>query len=597
MRRRKIRIGYAFSEHIYAEKKFFFQDKGARYKEHIIKMRSYLLPLTLGIISLLLLGRLFFLQVFQGYYYRTVADSNRFRSVLIHAPRGIITDRNGLPLVLNTPGYRETINGKTFFLSQAEALNALAKGDKNLEVDSLRKYTGGEVYGHIVGYIGEISADQLREPSYRNYRAGDIIGQMGIEKSYNDNLKGTDGRQMVEVDALGKITKVIGQTDPIPGENITLTIDNTLQQQTFDAMHNVKKGTAIVSTPQGEILAVVSKPSFDPNLFTMGKTYTPAPGDTYQTISDVLTDTQNQPLLNRAISGTYPPGSTFKIVVAAAALQDQVINSNFTVNDKGVVKLGDFSFANWYYTQYGKTDGIVDTLKAIQRSNDIFFYTLGAKLGVDRLSDFAKEFGLGTKLGIDLPGEARGLVPTKEWKKRVIGEDWFTGDDYHYGIGQGYLLTTPLQVNIWTQAIANKGVLYQPHIAKVDKKKVRDHILSENNYSLIRDGMIRACSNGGVAYPLFNFTVENSSLPIDGQNFTQVASKSADFRHIAIACKTGTAQHGNTESLPHAWITLFAPAYNPQIIVTVLSEDSGEGSDIAGPIAKDILTAWFSKKR
>lgn len=597
MKRRKVKVGHAFSEHIHSEKSFFFKDNGARYKELTIKMRGYFFPVSLIIVGLLLLGRLFFLQVIQGYYYRTISDTNRFRAVLIHAPRGIIMDRKGNPLVFNTPGFRELKNGKAVFLSQTEALESIAKADTHLEVDTLRKYTGGEVFGHILGYIGEISPEELKDLQLRGYKFGDTIGQMGIEAAYEDKLKGTDGKKMVEMDAFGKITKVMGQTDPIPGEDITLTIDSNLQKKVFTDMRSVKKGAVIVSTPNGEILALVSKPSFDPNLFTMGKAYTPPPGSTYANVYDVLLDGQNHPLLNRAIAGTYPPGSTFKLVVAAGALEENVINANFSVNDIGILNLGNFSFSNWYYTQYGKTEGWVDVEKAIQRSNDIYFYTVGAKVGVDRLSAFAREFGLGKTLGIDLPGEAKGLVPTKEWKKKTIGEDWFTGDDYHYGIGQGYLLTTPLQVNAWTQAIANKGVLYEPHLIKENPKIIKNKLLTDKNFQLIRDGMIKACEPGGVAWPLFNFAVKNSTLPVDGQNITNIASASADFRHVAISCKTGTAQHGGLDTLPHAWITLFAPAYHPQIVVTVLVEDSGEGSNIAGPIAKDVLTAWFEKKQ
>jgi penicillin-binding protein 2 len=308
----------------------------------------------------------------------------------------------------------------------------------------------------------------------------------------------------------------------------------------------------------------------------MSEGYSADQNSVYKSTSQILLDSESQPLLNRAIGGTYPPGSTFKLIVAAAGLEDKVIDKNFTIQDTGTLNLGTFSFGNWYFLQYGRTDGEVNVVKAIQRSNDIFFYKLAGMIGVDRLSQFAEKFGLGRKLGIDLMGEQSGTVPTEEWKKSVIGENWYLGDTYHYGIGQGFLLTTPLQVNAWTQAIANNGILYRPHFLLNTKETILNNkFLSSDTVSLIRQGMVEACSTGGVAWPLFDFKVKG--------------------KPVSVACKTGTAQHGTEETMPHAWITLFAPSDNPQIIVTVLSESSGEGSNVAAPIAKKILEEWFGR--
>lgn len=592
-----MKVGPVFSEYIHTEKSPFFGKKRYDFGGDGPRLRSHFLLLFLFIGLGLLAARLFWMQIIQGSHYRNLSDSNRIRTAIIHAPRGVIFDRNKKPLVYNVPGFRETVNGKTRLIDQKEAIALLAKGDTHLEVDSLRNYPYKDAFAHVIGYIGQISQDDLKRPEMKEYRSGDVIGQMGIEQSYESLLKGLDGESLYEVDATGKPLRRLGQTDPIPGQNITLTLDADLQNKVFEAMKDVKKGAAIVSTPQGEILALVSKPSFDPNMFTMGKHYNPNSSDTYQKVEDVLLDGTNQPLLNRAISGVYPPGSTYKLVVAAAALEDKVIDSQFTVEDTGILHVGDFSFANWYFTSNGKTEGAVDVVKAIKRSNDIFFYKIGQMVGVDRLSDFSRKFGLGHVLGIDLRGEAAGLVPTKEWKQKVIGDKWYLGDDYHLGIGQGYLLTTPLQVNAWTQAIANEGVLYVPHLLKnIAPHKVADSLLNASNFSLIREGMIEACSPTGVAWPLFDFKVENPNLPINGKDITEVqnASNSA-MRHVSIACKTGTAQHGDEKTEPHSWITLFAPAYNPQIVVTVLAEDSGEGSNVAGPISKKILDAYFGK--
>lgn len=587
-----MKFGASFTDAIHTEK---LSKTRKSFDSAFFSMRSSLFPLILAVVAIILFGRLFFLQILAGQYYRNLSDSNRMRTQIIHAPRGIIFDRNGIPLVYNVPGYREVINGKTVLLSQQEALSKIATGDKRLEVDSLRNYPFGEAASHVVGYIGQISPEELQLPQFLSYQPGDLIGKMGIEGEYESLLRGTDGKKLIEVDASGKLVKTLGQTEPVPGQNITLTLDSVMQEAASQAMQGVQKGAAIVSTPTGEVLALVSKPSFDPNLFTMGAGYAASPSATYQTVSQILLDGNGQPLLNRAIAGTYPPGSTFKIVVAAAGLQTGAIDENYMVDDTGIIKVGDFSFSNWYYSQYGKTEGNINVVTALKRSNDIFFYKVGSLLGVDTLSKQAKKFGLGSQLGIDLPGEAAGLVPSKQWKLKTIGEQWYLGDDYHYGIGQGYLLTTPLQVNAWTQAVANGGTLYQPHLLKSqDAISKSQNLLTEKNRDLIREGMIEVCDPGGVAYPLFNFTVTNSKMPIDGKNVLAVDGQ-PNQRHIVIACKTGTAQQGNDAALSHAWITIFAPAYNPQIVVTVLAESSGEGSVVAAPIAKQILTKWFER--
>ena len=259
--------------------------------------------------------------------------------------------------------------------------------------------------------------------------------------------------------------------------------------------------------------------------------------------------------------------------------------------------IGQFSFANWFYLQYGKKEpGELDVRRALARSNDIFFYQLSQKVTEKRISDMARKVGSGNKLGIDLSGELPGTVPSDEWKRRVIGEQWYLGDTYHYGIGQGYLLSTPLQVNAWTQVVANGGNLYRPRLLlDAPSQKIRSGIMSEKTISLIREGMIQSCTPEGVAFPLYDFKVKNPKLQIDGKNITKVASGSADMRHVTVACKTGTAQHGGEETLPHAWITLFAPAFNPEVVVTVLVEEKGEGSAEAAPIARKVLEEWFSR--
>lgn len=597
--------GYAFGEHVNTSKskrrKYTYGDEPVRPRP----WRGFLFPIALVAIIGLFTFKLVSLQLVQGAEYRNLADSNRIRNQLIHAPRGIIFDRNGKPLVYNTPGFRrlefDKKTGavtKTEILNKEEALQLIAQGTQNISVDSLRQYPYRDVMSHVLGYIGPISEEEIGEPTYSSYLPTDWIGKSGIEKTYELTLRGQSGQQLIEVNAMGEKVRALGQTDPVPGQNVTLTLDIDLQQTAYDAMKDVPKGALIISKPNGEILSMVSKPSYDDNLFTQDKSYKVASGSAYTKLQDVLLDGKNQPLLNRAIGGIYPPASTFKIITALTGLQNKIIDKNYRVVDTGVLKVGEFSYANWYFTDNGKKEaGALDVTRALARSNDIFFYKLAEKVTMEKLSAMSKKFGLGAPLGIDLAGESEGLVPTKEWKEKTIGEKWFLGDTFHYGIGQGYLLATPLQVNAWTQILANGGTLYQPHLNKLqDERILNKNLLSKQAIEPVRQGMVDACTEGkGVAWPLYDLRVENRELRIDGKNFLKVASAAADMRQITVACKTGTAQHGGEDTKPHAWITLFAPAYKPQVVITVLVESSGEGSNFAAPIAKTVLEKYFSE--
>lgn len=591
------KTGPLFGEGISTEK-----IKRRNYEDGGGGIHSYFIPVFLILAVLLILTKLFFLQIISGNYYRTLSDTNRIKTIIIHAPRGIIFDRAGKPLVFNVPGFRQKAGEKTKLIGRDKAISLLASG-KDLEIDSLRQYPYKDEAAHLIGYLGQISEEELGSSQFTSYQAGDLVGKMGIEGQYESFLKGEDGKQLVEIDSMGKIVRKLGETDPVPGRNIKLTVDLILQKKAYEAISKVKKGGVVVSTPKGEILALVSKPSFDPNLFTQGEDYSVASSSSYQNVSQVLSDNLDQPFLNRAIGGLYPPGSTFKLVTAAAGLENKIIDTNFTVEDNGIIRIREFSFANWYYTQYGKTEGTINVVKAVKRSNDIFFYKLAEKIGIEKLSEMAREFGIDKSLGIDLEGEAKGLVPTDRWKKKNIGEPWYLGDTYHYGIGQGYLLATPLEVNSWAQVIANGGTLYQQHILQdLGQKPINKNFLSSKTVNPIRQGMIEACAPGGVAWPLFDFKVpaqgwsaSGGKNRIDGKNFILENASGSAMIKVVVACKTGTAQHGTEQTLPHAWITLFAPAYNPQIVVTVLAEESGEGSNVAAPIAKEILTEWFNK--
>jgi len=398
--------------------------------------------LFLSIMFVLFL-RLFDVTVVNGHYYRVLADANRTRELIRHAPRGILYDRTGKPLVEN--------------VAQEQGFGYL------------RQYLYPESTAHVVGYVNELTSLELSNEFYelRGYRLGDQVGRVGAEDVFEEQLRGRDGKELVEVDALGNILRTIGRDPELSGDAVTLSIDANLSQAVVRAFPKDKKGAVIVTKPAtGEILAMYSSPLFSPNAFTLGMSES-----SYQAI----VNSPDLPLLNRAIGGVYPPGSTFKIVTAIAALEENTITQTTVVEDTGVITLGKFTFPNWYYKQYGKTEGMVDIVRAIQRSNDSFFYNVGEGLGITKLWKWAKAVGIGRPLGIELPGEVGGLMPDPAWKNdhfqtpqdlEARSNEWYLGDTYHVAIGQGYLLTTPLQVNAWTNVIANGGKLCRPTIKK-----------------------------------------------------------------------------------------------------------------------------------
>lgn len=465
---------------------------------------------------------LFYLQIVKGAENRELTQKNRVKIIKTPALRGIIYDQNGKILVRNRPEGRE--------------------------------YIYGDILAHVLGYIGEISAEELDDSSYE---MGDIVGKMGIEKEYDALLRGKDGGIIVETDVLGKTVREIKKQEPQEGISLNLTLDLDLQKKAF-AVLNERKGVIVISDPRiGAILALVSSPSFNPNK-----------------IEEVFNN-PNQSMFNRVISGLYPPGSIFKIVTSIAGLEEGKINSSTLIEDTGEIKIEkygkEYTYSNWYYTQYGKKEGMVDVVKAIKRSNDIYFYKTGEWLGITKLVEWSKYFGLGELLRVDLPGEAGGLVPTPKWKKEQKTESWYLGDTYITAIGQGNLLLTPLQVNQMASVIAGEGRLCQPHLLSESSNNLcYDLDIKSENLALVKEGMKQACEEKGTA-PIF-----------------------ADFSP-QVGCKTGTAEFGDPQDRTHAWFTVFAPWEEPEIVVTVLLEKAGEGSKQAAPVAKEILKYWFEK--
>lgn len=586
----KKKVGIAFADFVTQEKISRRSSTSYRLSEIITIVPLFLLVV---LFSLLIL-RLFYLQVLRGSYFKDLSDSNRTRTKILAAPRGVILDRNGKPLVSNSPAFKIVENGKVKILSKDEALELLSRG-KIVENDIQRQYLYANAFSHVLGYVGQISAEEAILPSFAMFDILDSVGKAGLEKEYESILHGQNGKELYEVDSRAENTRPLGKQDPVAGQNLLTTLDLVVGLAAENAMKNIKKGAVVVSDPRdGGILAIFSKPTFDSNIFTHPKEYV-AIGE-YSTREQLLADSENQPLLDRAISGTYPPGSTFKLITAAAVLEKGEFTADTQIEDTGVLRVGAFSFGNWYFLQHGRKDGFVDVVDAIKRSNDIYFYKAAESAGVENISSMARAFGLGEYLGIDLPGEAKGLVPSPAWKEQILSEPWYLGDTYNYGIGQGYLLTTPLQVNTFTVFFANEGKLYKPHLLKGKEKIVKKDFVKKEYIQLVRRGMEESCAVGGVAWPFFDFKVKNSNLKPDDLDYFKDASAGAEMVRIKVGCKTGTAEIGGKDTAPHAWITAFAPFNKPEIVVTVLVENGGEGSSIAGPIARDIFKAYFENK-
>lgn len=611
-----MKFGKAFSDSVSQEQTIHMRPVREGNSWWLGTGRALMFATILFVAFFVLAWRLFDLTVIRGHELRALADTNRTRELVRHAPRGLLLDRTGKPLVANIPEYRllKPCEGnsnedctQTITKEQGDALakSGLPPGNY-LEVDYRRQYRY-ESLSQVSGFTGELNDTELKDEYYqlRLYKRGDRIGRAGAEAVYEDKLRGQDGKELVEVDASGKILRTLGRQDEVPGEDVALSVDAGLSDAAAKAFPAGEKGAVVVTKPStGEILALYSSPTFSANGFSLGMS---------QGEYTALMNNPDRPMLDRAISGTYPPGSTFKIIMGIAGLETGSVKADTTVTDNGTITIGPFSFSNWYFTQYGKTEGVVDIVKAFKRSNDIFFYKIGEMLGITNIAKWGHILGLGKTLGIELPGEATGIMPDPTWKAaqfRTPGDlaahndQWYLGDTYHVAIGQGYLLVTPLQVNAWTSVIANGGRLCRPTILKVGNSKgdCKDLGIHKETLQLISLGLQEACAPGGTGWPLFDFGVKKD---ING-----IASASGAFTGIPVACKTGTAEFG-TENKTHAWFTVFAPVPTadvapedkigptltgtPEISITVLVEGGGEGSNVAAPVAKQILDEWFNR--
>ncbi|MBW1971793.1 MAG: penicillin-binding protein 2 [Deltaproteobacteria bacterium] len=580
------------------------------------------------IIAFFFLGlRLFYLQIIKGDENKKLAENNRIRLRKLIPQRGLIIDRHGTILAGNIPSYRAMIVPEDFehspdgFKLIARCLNinvdeiqkrlksaskdfpfrpVTIKTDLNwkevahieeershlpgvqIVVSPKRYYPFGKTCSHVIGYMGMINVHELRKYEYLGYQSGDWLGRSGIEASCEPILRGKVGGRQIEVDAIGRELKTLSEVLPIPGNNVILTIDLPLQKK-IEEIFKGKIGAVIAIDPRnGEILSMVSSPSFDPGVF-------------YKKISKKewmkLVKDPFHPFQNRCIMGQYPPGSLFKVVVAAAALKEALITPSKKVFCPATFILGDQEYRDWKEGGFGD----INLKQALIESCDVYFYKLGYRLGIEKIAKYARLFGLGRKTGIDIPGEKSGLVPDKNWKRKRFNEPWYLGETITCSIGQGYLLVTPIQVASLFSAIANGGILYRPHLIKRIERY--DGIITKE---ILPEPL------GKVSISKENLDVIRKAL-IGVVNSPVGTGRRCKMERVLVGGKTGTAQvisipkNKNEREIPfklrdHAWFAAFAPAENPELVVVVLVEHGGHGGNVPALVAKDIFDFYFRRK-
>ncbi|MDP2631518.1 MAG: penicillin-binding protein 2 [Candidatus Uhrbacteria bacterium] len=610
----------------YAKSDFFFEEalsdtpKSAQVPNRtfvgpvITKNRYIGACILAGIVLIIFIAKSSSLQILHGDEYRELAEKNRLRIHTLPAERGIIYDRNGVILAENQPTFNLITTMESLPEDQNErddlirnyarllnfdlltAINAIDASEDDfeqiqiaenipyetsisiiandqlypelyIEVGTRRSYITNEIpsLSHVIGYTGIINMEEYSDVAESGYRRFDHIGKQGLEEEYETLLRGEFGKEEVEVDALGNPERIVSKTDPVDGKNLTLTIDSALQKYVEEVIIARTEGTAtekasvIVADPRdGSILALVSWPAFDANDFTSGIN---------QEVYNELITNEDLPLFNRSISGEFPSGSTIKPVYAAAALMEGVITPSTSFISTGGLRIGLWFFPDWRAGGHGVTN----VYHAIADSVNTFFYMIGGGfedfegLGIERMMEYASIFGFGSQTGIDIPGEAIGFLPSKEWKLAEKGEMWYIGDTYHAAIGQGDFLVTPLQIAMSTSVFANGGNLVTPHL---NSEIVSDliQIVPDDVVRVLQDAMRRTVTYG--------------------------SATSMQMVPVPVAGKTGTAQWSSVKP-DHSWFTGFAPYDDPEIVITVLMEEGG-GDYLAVPVARDILMWWFS---
>ncbi len=593
--------------------------------EDFKNLQRRLLFLRLGLLLglLLLSGRLWYLQVVKGTYYRALSEQNRVRTVDLKPARGLIFDRHGELLANNIPSFNlyltvEDIRDREGLataledmigLPRAETKKRLALQAKSyvpillktgltlreaalieghrldlpglrIQAESQRHYLHGPLAGHLLGYVGEVSPEQMDEPAFEGLFQGSIVGKAGVEKTYDRLIRGIAGEKTIEVDARGNERKTVAVVEQTPGDDLYLGIDLRLQRLAESLLGEEAGAVVALDPTNGDVLALASRPAFDPNVLSRGLT----PGTWEQIASD-----PRHPLTNRALQGQYPPGSTFKIIVASAALESDKWSSDTKVRCTGTFPSGNHVFRDWKKGGHG----VMDMEQAIVQSCDVYFYNVGHRMGIDAIAETARQFGLGRLTGIELPSERVGIVPSTEWKQRVRREPWYAGETISVAIGQGYVTVTPLQMAVATAAVANGGTLYKPRLVRAVRERAT---------SRVRE--IAPQDRGGVPLQDRTFTLLQESLRGVVLHGTGGRARS---KLVEIAGKTGTAQtvgarpnqvSTKEEAIPkqfrdHAWFVSYAPAEDPKIAVAVIVENTGHGGTFAAPIAKALIEEYL----
>ncbi len=600
---------------------------------HIDELRSrhrYFL-IALSIFFIFILSRLWYLQITRGEEFTRLAENNRIRIRRVPASRGMILDRDKRILVDNRPSFQvslvpediddvdqvvsriakilktepEEVKPKiTHKNSRPPFFPVLVKGDISREELALlethkmdlpgmfidvfprRSYNYNSLASHLMGYLGEIDDSELQKMKTRGYQLGDFIGKDGVERQWENFLKGIDGGRQVEVDSVGREIGVLSSVAPHPGHNVVLTIDLEIQR-TMEALLDGKIGAAVAMDPMsGRILAMASSPSFNSDLFASG-----IREDDWLS----LLNTPFHPLQNKAIQGQYPPGSVFKIITAFAALEEGVVTPEETLKCRGIYRLGTQEYRCWRKGGHG----IVRLRRALVESCDVYFYEVARRLGIEKIAHYAREFGFGSKTGIAWGDEKPGLIPTPDWKREKYNEPWYEGETLVSGIGQGAILVTPLQMANMISAIANGGILYRPQVV---------HRVEDIEGSLVKAYPSSVSRRVSVSHKTLRLIREALRGVVNDPRGT---GKAARIKGIPVCGKTGTAQVvkleiseeiENEEDIPlryrdHAWFVAYAPEENPSIAVAVLIQHGGHGASAAAPVARKIIETALQKSR
>ncbi len=616
-------------------------------KDHRNESQIFFDRIAIGVgfllfLTILLVSRLFYLQILQHDVYTTLSDQNRIQVQSVPPTRGLVYDRDGELIADNVPSYRLTITVERvadldqtleqiqdlveisddqlasfkrrmkrrqrpyesvpilFRMTPEEiarlSVNRYRLPGVEVEAALVRHYPRGELMAHALGSVRRINEADARKLDPVAYSGTNHIGKIGIEKHYESALLGKVGYQRVETDARGRIMAVLDQTPPVPGRNLTLHLDTSLQQAASDALGD-RRGTVVAIDPKtGGVLALVSKPSYDPNLFVTGIDF-----ETYAGLRDSI----DVPLFNRALQGQYEPGSTLKPFIGLVGLMTGHITPEYTIEDRGEFKLPNNSrlYRDWNWTQNNSGGhGRVNLQKAIYRSCNVYFYQLAVNMGIDRLHRELTLFGFGHDYALDLPEARSGLLPSREWKQAVRGEPWYPGDTVNFGIGQGDILVTPLQLASAVAMLANRGKAVTPRMLKsgvdlpeltADKTLLDVDLVPDYVWDLVHESMSMVVHRGNMGF---------------GENGTAWAYIGRDIGY-KMAGKSGTAQvvgiaQGEVydEELlderqrKHAWFVAFAPYENPEIALAVLVENGGGGSAVASPVARQVLDHYMQTR-